>query len=106
MRPIYSHKDIRIYCGDCLEVLPTLAAESVDFVLTDPPYLVNYTGRWDSEQRAIRGDDDPVWLAPAFSQLYRVMKPDTFCVSFYGWPHADLFLGTWKHLGFRPVSHL
>jgi hypothetical protein len=27
-----------LYHGDCREVLPTLAAESVDIILTDPPY--------------------------------------------------------------------
>ncbi|MDO8707010.1 MAG: site-specific DNA-methyltransferase [Sulfuricaulis sp.] len=27
-----------LYLGDCLEILPTLAAESVDMVWTDPPY--------------------------------------------------------------------
>ena len=27
--------------GDCLSILPTIAAESADFILTDPPYLVN-----------------------------------------------------------------
>jgi len=31
-----------IYCGDCLEVMPTLADKSVDLVLTDPPYGINY----------------------------------------------------------------
>ncbi len=30
---------IRLICGDCLEVLPTLEAGSVDAVVTDPPYL-------------------------------------------------------------------
>ncbi len=30
--------------GDCLQVLPTLPAQSVNFVLTDPPYLVRYRG--------------------------------------------------------------
>lgn len=28
----------RLICGDCLKVLPTLAAESVDAVVTSPPY--------------------------------------------------------------------
>ena len=28
----------RIACGDCLEILPTLEAGSVDAVVTDPPY--------------------------------------------------------------------
>ena len=27
-----------LHCGDCLEVLPTLAAQSVDAVICDPPY--------------------------------------------------------------------
>ena len=27
-----------LYCGDCLEILPTLEAGSVDAVVTDPPY--------------------------------------------------------------------
>ena len=26
--------------GDCIEILKTIADESVDFVLTDPPYFV------------------------------------------------------------------
>lgn len=29
---------VQLYCGDCLEILPTLEAESVDAVVTDPPY--------------------------------------------------------------------
>lgn len=29
---------IRLICGDCLEVLPTLEAGSVDGLITDPPY--------------------------------------------------------------------
>jgi site-specific DNA-methyltransferase (adenine-specific) len=106
MQLYYQHNGIRIFHGDCLDVLPDMPAESIDFVLTDPPYLVGYTGRWDGDRLAIAGDSDPTWLAPCFLQIYRVMKPDTFCVSFYGWPHADLFVGRWKQIGFRLVSHL
>ena len=32
---------VTLYCGDCLEILPTLADGSVDAVVTDPPYGVN-----------------------------------------------------------------
>lgn len=31
--------------GDCLKILPQLAAGSVNFVLTDPPYLTCYAPR-------------------------------------------------------------
>lgn len=81
-------------------------AESIDFVCTDPPYLVGYTGRWDGDRDGIEGDDDPSWLRPAYEEIWRLMKPDTLCVSFYGWPNSDTFLGVWKSIGFRPVSHL
>jgi len=35
----YEEENIVILHGDCLEILPLLEPESVDLVLTDPPYL-------------------------------------------------------------------
>lgn len=104
-RPYFDRDGITIFHGDCRDVLPSLPAESVDFVLTDPPYLVRYKGRWELGQERIVGDDNPNWLLPSFAEIWRLLKPDSFCVSFYGWPHSDLFVGVWKALGFRVVSH-
>ena len=106
LSPYYQHSDVTIYQGNCLDVMPLLPANSVDLVLTDPPYLVGYEGRWDSDRRQIVGDRDPSWLEPAFANIWRLLRDDSFCISFYGWPHIDLFLGLWKKIGFRPVSHL
>lgn len=97
---------VAIHHGDSLDILPTLPAESVDLVLTDPPYLVGYEGRWDGKKRAIVGDRDESWVAPAFAEMFRVMKRDSFAVTFYGWPHADVFVGTFREVGFRLVSHI
>jgi site-specific DNA-methyltransferase (adenine-specific)/modification methylase len=37
---------IKLACGDCLDVLPTLEAGSVDAVVTDPPYgILNLNGK-------------------------------------------------------------
>lgn len=33
---------VKLFCADCLEVLPTLEAGSVDAVVTDPPYGIGY----------------------------------------------------------------
>ena len=104
--PYYEEDGVVIYHDDCRLVFPSLPTESVDFVLTDPPYLVNYRGRWDGDRKTIVGDDDPSWLVPAFTEIWRLLKRDSFAVVFYGWKHADLFVGTFKALGFRPVSHL
>ncbi len=35
--------DVQLHLGDCLEILPTLEAGSVDAVITDPPYPDYYT---------------------------------------------------------------
>lgn len=40
---------IELHEGDCLAVLPTLAAGSVDAVVTDPPYGIGFMGKqWDT----------------------------------------------------------
>ena len=89
--------------GDCLSILPTLKPASVDFVLTDPPYLVNYQSR---DGRTVPNDDNDAWLEPAFGEMYRVLKPDSFAASFYGWPSADKFLHAYRAAGFKVVGHL
>ena len=53
----------RIINGDCIEVMRRMRWASVDFILTDPPYLVNYR---DRSGRSIANDNDDAWLKPAF----------------------------------------
>lgn len=89
--------------ADCLQALPGLPARCADFVLTDPPYLVNYKSR---DGRTVPNDDNDAWLKPAFAELYRVLARDRFCVSFYGWHRADRFIDAWRSAGFRVVGHL
>lgn len=89
--------------GDCIAALRALPDESVDLVLTDPPYLVRYR---DRNGRSILNDDNCRWIFPAFFEMYRVLKPNSLCVSFYGWPHVDRFMTAWRECGFTPVSHL
>ena len=73
-------------------------------VLTDPPYLVSYSGRWGSDWGVIEGDANPGWVLPVYRELWRTLRPDSLCVSFYGWPSADVFFQVWASSGFRPVS--
>ena len=35
------NNDIRLYNEDCMEVLKRLPDNSVDLIVTDPPYLIN-----------------------------------------------------------------
>jgi len=50
MRPYYSCSDIKIFNGDCLDVLRGMDAESIDMCITSPPYwgLRDYgTAKWE-----------------------------------------------------------
>jgi len=93
----------KIHLGDCCNVMQSIPSEAVDFILTDPPYLVNYE---DRSGRTLAGDKSGAWLKPAFAQMYRVLKPGTLCVSFYGWSKTDEFYAAWKAAGFRVVGHI
>jgi len=94
----------RIINGNCIDVMRSLPWASVDFILTDPPYLVNYRDR--SGRNIANDNGDGAWLKPAFRQMHRVLRPNSLCVSFYGWNKVDLFMDAWKEAGFSVVGHL
>jgi len=45
--------DVQLYLGDCLDILPTLEAGSVDAVITDPPYSSGGQFRGDRTQKTV-----------------------------------------------------
>ena len=93
----------QIVHGDCIQVMRQMAPESADFILTDPPYLVNYR---DRSNRTIQNDASGAWLKPAMREAYRVLKQDRVAIMFYGWTRVDAFFEAWKEAGFQPVGHL
>jgi site-specific DNA-methyltransferase (adenine-specific) len=48
-----------LYRGDCLEILPTLAAGSVDAVVTDPPYGIYACGGKWGHKADLQWDREP-----------------------------------------------
>jgi adenine-specific DNA-methyltransferase len=89
--------------GNCVEIMNRMESGSIDFVITDPPYIARHCAR---DGRRVANDDNARWLKPAFAQMHRLLKSAAFCVSFYGWSKADLFIDAWRGAGFRIVGHL
>lgn len=103
MSPLVHPFRNRILHGDCINVMRRFETGSVDFILTDPPYVCRYQSRTG---RSVRNDDNTAWIRPAFREMYRVLKNPGFCLSFYGWTKTDVFFDAWQAAGFRPVGHL
>lgn len=61
----------RFIQGDCVRVMAMFPGNAVDFILTDPPYLVGFR---DRQGRTIAGDKTDEWLQPACNEMYRVLK--------------------------------
>ncbi|MBW3834715.1 DNA methylase [Aeromonas veronii] len=93
----------RMVLGDCIDVMGKIPTGAIDFILTDPPYLVGFKDRGGRE---IANDKSDEWLVPASKEMYRVLKPNSLAVSFYGWNRVDKFVTAWKTAGFRIVGHL
>jgi len=72
-----------LYNDDCLKVLPTLADNSIDLVLTDPPYGMNYQSKRRKEQYdKINNDNNIDWLYFSLKQFKRILKEDSHCYMF------------------------
>lgn len=59
--------------GDCFELIKTLPDNSIDLVITSPPYadIVSY-----GKNISIKKPDDYVdWILPLFNEIHRVLKP-------------------------------
>jgi site-specific DNA-methyltransferase (adenine-specific) len=111
MKPEKLFGGVRLYCGDCMKVLARLKDNSVDSVVTDPPYHLtsilkrfaatsedddNKTGRRskaraDGYARLARGFMGKQWdggsiafKVELWKEVFRVLKPGGHLLSFGG----------------------
>ena len=107
---------VTLHLGDCLTILPTLEANSVDSIVTDPPYglskepdIVEVLTHW------LAGDDykhtgggfmgkswDSFVPGPAiWKECYRVLKPGGYLLSFASTRTFDLMAIALRLAGFE-----
>ncbi len=62
---------VKLILGDCRDVLTELPADSVDLVVTSPPYADSRASTYGG----IKPDDYVAWFLPIAAELKRVLKP-------------------------------
>ena len=59
--------------ADCLHFIQSLPDDSIDLIVTDPPYFKVKPNDWDNQWK---GDEDYLkWLDHCLAQFWRVLKP-------------------------------
>lgn len=98
---------IKLMHGDCLEVMRDIPNGSIDMVLTDPPYGMNFQSN-RSKSGLRYGNilqDDKVhskWIAESF----RVLKVGGGFVSFCNWKTSSVWLSHIEAAGFTVKSQV
>ena len=85
----------KIHCMDCLEGMKLMPDNSVDSIITDPPYNINFKpqrGLTDSiENDNMEKEDFKFFLMNIFKEVDRVLKDNSFLIIFSGWSTIPLF---------------
>ncbi len=72
---------VTLHCGDCLDVIPTLPAASIDACVCDPPYHLGFMGKaWDTDDTALR----VAFNVKTWTRAFRVLKPGAHLAAFGG----------------------
>lgn len=70
--PAYNRNNAQLYVGDCAEVMAALPAESVDAIVTSPPYAMQRKSTYGGIPEA----EYPAWTVAWMNEARRVLKPD------------------------------
>jgi len=99
-----------LVCGDAVKEMKKLKSESVDLVLTDPPFAIAldkgfktldyWAGKvYDDEVQTVLNTIDLV-----VKECYRVLKPDRHMYIFFGIQHYEYVLKMLKDAGFNVLE--
>lgn len=80
--------EVKLYKGDCVEVMKSLPSNSIDLIVTDPPYKLTsrggsgtMSGYW-AEDKAMKGlvfDSNDTDIEDYIDGFYRILKDGTHC---------------------------
>lgn len=82
LTPFLDDADVILYAGDCIEIMARMPGSSVDAIVTDPPYGLEFMGRaWDVFGTPLGFQ---TWTEAWAVEAFRVLKPGGHLLAFAG----------------------
>lgn len=82
----------KVICDDWQNRIHEVLDKSIDLVLTDPPYGINYISqRRKKKHLVIENDNNLDWLNKWLKELKRVCKDNAHIYIFCSWHNVDIF---------------
>jgi site-specific DNA-methyltransferase (adenine-specific) len=116
MRKLGPFKANEVYLGDSLQLMPKLPAASLDLIITDPPFAIDFKATRNNYNRTdhhvIQGYREvPVDKYFEFSQnwigqCFRILKSSGSMYVFSGWNNLKDILLALDKVGFITVNHI
>jgi site-specific DNA-methyltransferase (adenine-specific) len=110
------HINNKIYHGDCTEGMAKISSQSVDLVITDPPFGIDFKAKRENYNRKgsrvldgyneIHENDYLTFTENWMSEVKRVLKDSGSMFVFSGWNNLKDILITLDKLDFITVNHL
>ena len=106
----------KIYNADCREGMKALPGNSVDLVITDPPFAIDFKAKRSNynrtQSRVIEGYSDIPraeyyeFTVQWMREVYRLLKKSGSMYVFSGWNNLKDILNALDDLGFITVNHV
>ena len=107
--------NVQLYNGDCLEVLANIADNSIDLVVTDPPYKTTSRGSSGNSGGMLQKDinkkgrvfaHNDITIKDYARELYRVLKEGSHCYVMTNHKNLQDMLNTLTDIGFNFIKCL
>lgn len=98
---------VKLYHGDCIQVMQTIEAKSIDMIVTDPPYGINFQSKWSKKgprHRKLSQDEDinSDWLAHSS----RLLADNGGLLCFCSWTNAHEWRERIESAGLKIISQV
>lgn len=97
---------IDLYHGDCLELMKNIPDGSVDLVLCDPPYGIDFQSCWIKDKQKRKGKilNDKTPFLDFIPLMHRIIKPTGAALIFTRWDVQQQFIEKMKQCNMPPRS--